>query len=196
MTATRRLFISVDPPAEAVAHLGSAVETLEVSKANAPGRSTRLAARELWHITLAFLGDVPVDRVDRAAEAVRRAVATAGGPITVSLAGGGTFGRGGMTVLWGGLAGDVAALRRLAVALRRELRRSRLPHDAKPFRPHLTLARPGDRVARDLIAADVATLSAYAGPEWSVDAVRVVDSQLGPKPVHTRLASVPLTSES
>ena len=190
MTATRRLFISVDPPAEAVAHLGSAVETLEVSKANAPGRSTRLAARELWHITLAFLGDVPVDRVDRAAEAVRRAVATAGGPITVSLAGGGTFGRGGMTVLWGGLAGDVAALRRLAVALRRELRRSRLPHDAKPFRPHLTLGRPGDRLSAEALAHDLAALHAYRGPEWTVADVRLVRSFLGPEPRYETLAAV------
>jgi 2'-5' RNA ligase len=192
---TRRLFISVDPPAEAVAHLGAAVDTLEVSRANAPGRSTRLAARELWHITLAFLGDVRVDRVDRAAGAVERAVATVEGPITVSLCGGGTFrGRGGQTVLWGGLAGDLPALRRLAQAVRQELRRSRLPYDAKPLRPHLTLARPGDRVTPDLIAADVATLSAYVGPEWTVDAVHVVESHLGPKPVHTRLASVPLAS--
>jgi RNA 2',3'-cyclic 3'-phosphodiesterase len=191
VSSTRRLFVSVDPTAEAVAHLGSTVDTLEVSKANAPGHSTRLAARNRWHITLAFLGDVRTDRVDRAAEAVERAVAAVEGPITLSLAGGGTFrGRGGQTILWGGLSGDIAALRRLAVAVRRELRRSRLPHDAKPVRPHLTLARPGDRVAPELVAADVATLSAYAGPEWTVDAVHVVDSVLGPNPVYTRLASI------
>jgi len=73
----RRLFVAVDPPVEAVAHLGAVVDTLEVSRANAPGRSTRLAARDRWHITLAFLGDVPSDRVDRAATAVQRGVAGA-----------------------------------------------------------------------------------------------------------------------
>src|SRR3712207_7351867 len=43
-------------------------------------------------------------------------------------------------------------------------------HDAlpiyKPYRPHLTLARPGDRVDRAGVAADVAALDGYRGPEW------------------------------
>jgi RNA 2',3'-cyclic 3'-phosphodiesterase len=187
--STRRLFVSVEPPAEAVAHLGSVVDALEVSRANAPGRSTRLAARDRWHITLTFLGDVASGRIDPVAAAVRRAVEEAGGPVEVHFAGGGTFGRGRFTVLWGGLAGDVGGLRRLAERVRRELRRARAPFDAKPFRPHLTLARPGDRVARELLAADVATLSAYVGPVWTVDAVHLVDSELGPNPVHTHLGS-------
>jgi len=190
--STRRLFVSVEPPAEAVAHLGAVVETLEVSRANAPGRSTRLASRDRWHITLAFLGDVASNRIDPVAAAVRRGLEEVTGPVGVHFAGGGTFGRGRFAVLWVGLAGDIGGLRRLAERVRRELRRARLPFDAKPFRPHLTLARPGDRVARDLLAADVATLSAYAGPVWTVDAVHLVDSELGPNPVHTHLASVPV----
>jgi RNA 2',3'-cyclic 3'-phosphodiesterase len=189
--STQRLFVSVEPPAEAVAHLGAVVDTLEVSRANAPGRSTRLASRDRWHLTLVFIGDVASRRVESAAAAVRRA-AEPTAPIDVNLAGGGTFGRGRFTVLWGGLAGDVGGLRRLAERVRRELRRARVPFDGKPFRPHLTLARPGDRVERDLLAADVATLSAYAGPVWTVDAVHLVDSELGPNPVHTHLASFPV----
>jgi RNA 2',3'-cyclic 3'-phosphodiesterase len=187
--STRRLFVSVEPSAEAVAHLGSVVDALEVSRANAPGRSTRLASRDRWHVTIAFLGDVASDRIDRVEAAVGRAVEGATGPFVVNFAGGGTFGRGRFTVLWTGLAGDVGGLRRLAERVRRELRRARAPFDAKPFRPHLTLARPGDRVERDLIAADVTTLSTYVGPVWTVDAVHLVDSQLGPNPVHTRLRS-------
>ena len=42
----RRLFVAVDPPDDAVAHLGAVVDSLEVSRANAPGRSTRLASRD------------------------------------------------------------------------------------------------------------------------------------------------------
>jgi 2'-5' RNA ligase len=187
--STRRLFVSVEPPAEAVDHLARVVDALEVSRANAPGRSTRLAARDRWHVTLAFLGDVASNRIDPVAGAVRRAVEEAAGPLVVNFAGGGTFGRGRFTVLWVGLAGDVGGLRHLAGQVRRELRRARGPFDAKPFRPHLTLARPGDRVARELLAADVAALSAYVGPLWTVDAVHLVDSELGPNPVHTHLGS-------
>jgi 2'-5' RNA ligase len=187
--AVRRLFVAVDPPLEAVSHLGEVVDTLAVSRANAPGRSTRLAARDRWHVTLVFLGDVNEDRVEDASAAVSRAAAVASGPIRLCFASGGKFGRGKFTILWAGIGGDIAALRTLVAATRRELRRSRLPRDDKPFRPHLTIARPGDRVEPDLIAADVATLASYAGPEWTADAVHLVASELGPRPRHTRIAS-------
>jgi 2'-5' RNA ligase len=87
------------------------------------------------------------------------------------------------------VGGDEAGLHALADRVRRELRRARLPHDRKPFRPHLTISRPGARVEPELIAADVATLAGYVGPEWTVDAVHLVASELGPHPRHTRLSS-------
>lgn len=202
--AEQRLFVAIDPPPAAVADLAAIVDTLEVSRANAPGRSTRVAARSRWHVTLAFLGAVPGRRVDEAAVAVTRAVATttgAGRPIgvatpsliTVRFAGGGTFGRRRFAILWAGIDGDVAALSALSASVRDELRRARLPYDAKQFRPHLTLARPGDRISPESLDADVATLSSYVGPWWTVDAVHLVASELGPDPKHTRLATVALT---
>jgi 2'-5' RNA ligase len=108
-------------------------------------------------------------------------------PVTVRFAGGGTFGRGGFTVLWAGLGGDSDGLRSLAQRVRAQLRRQRVPFDAKGFRPHLTLARPGVRVDADLISQDVATLQSYVGPEWTVSQLRLVASVLGPNPVHTTI---------
>ncbi len=80
----------------------------------------------------------------------------------------------------------------LARQVRAELKRSKLPFDDKPFRPHLTISRVGDRVGADVIAADVETLSAYAGPLWTADAVHLVASTLGPHPQHTKVSSSPL----
>jgi 2'-5' RNA ligase len=77
----------------------------------------------------------------------------------------------------------------LGSAVRRALRRARLPYDPKPFRPHLTLARPGDRVD---VRADVAELTGYRGPEWPVEEIHLVRSHLGPKPTYDRLATIPL----
>jgi len=192
----RRLFVAVDPPEDVVAHLGAVVDSLEVSRANTPGRSTRLASRDRWHVTLAFLGDVPVSRIDKVTRALEQAIAERGEAaedvIRVSFAGGGTFGRGSFTILWAGLGGDIPALRELSETVRRELRRARLPLDTKGFRPHLTISRPGTRVERDLIAADVETLASYVGPQWTVDAIHLVASELGPHPRHTRLATVHL----
>jgi 2'-5' RNA ligase len=182
-----RLFVAVDPSPAAVADLGAVVDALEVGRAKA-----RLAGRERWHVTLAFLGDVPAARAGEAGAALRAAAAAVQEPISVRFAGGGTFGRGRFTVLWAGLAGDVDALRSLAQGVRAELRRARLPFDSKGFRPHLTIARPGDRVTREQIDADVTTLQAYQGPAWPAGQVHLVASELGPDPRHTRVESVAL----
>jgi 2'-5' RNA ligase len=184
----RRLFVCVDPSPEAVEHLGAVVDTLAVAQANTEGHSTRLAARDRWHVTLAFLGDVRVDRIDRVSAAIDRASADLE-PVTVRFAGGGTFGRGRFSILWAGLDGDVAGLRQASAAVRRELRRNRVHFDARPFRPHLTISRPGGRVDRDQLAGDVAILSAYVGPQWTVEASHLVASELGPRPVYTVLHS-------
>ena len=190
---TRRMFVAVDPPEAAVADLGAVVDTLAVSRANEPGRSTRLAARDRWHVTLAFLGEVAVARTDTVVDAVARGVAGAEPPGSVCFAGGGTFGRGNFTILWVGLGGDVARLRHLAESVRSQLRRRHVWFDGKGFRPHLTISRPGSRLPREEIAADAAVLASYEGPLWSVDAVHLVASELGPKPHYTRVASLPLT---
>lgn len=196
MRATQRLFIAVDPSAEAVAHLGAVVDRLRVSLANAPGRSTRLTRRENWHITVAFLGDVPAARVPVAA-AVMQAVAAELVPLRLCVAGGGTFGGRRDPILWAGIGGEVDGLRRLARLLQRALRRARLPVDDRPPRPHLTLARPGSRVTVADVAADVATLAAYEGPQWTASALRLFRSDIeqlptGPAPKYTAIATARL----
>ncbi len=186
-----RLFVCVDLSPAAVADLGAVVDQLEVARADQPGHSTRLAARDRWHLTLVFLGDVPADRVDRAGDALAAAV-VGRSPVELRMSGGGTFGRGGFTILWAGVGGDVAGLKDLSTAVRTELRRARIPFDRKPLRPHLTISRPGSRVEPDLIARDVATLSAYTGPQWTVDNLHLVRSALGPRPTYTTLRVAPL----
>lgn len=187
-----RLYMSVDPPPAAVDHLRAVVGELAVSRANAPGRSTRVADPHQWHLTVAFLGEVPAERVPAATEAMARAAAATPEPIRLRLAGGGRFGRGTFTVLWAGVGGDLAAFRLFAGGLRRELRRARLPHDRRPLRPHLTIARPGDRVSAAGITADLHRLRAYEGPQWRVERVHLMRSELGPQPVYTRLATAEL----
>jgi 2'-5' RNA ligase len=187
-----RLFVAAYPPREALDDLAALVERLAIGQPAEPGRSRRLAPHEQWHVTLAFLGEVPDGKADKAADAVRR---VAGGDTTapaVRIAGGGRFGRGRFTIMWAAMGGDVAGLTALASTVRRELRSARLPFDRKPFRPHLTLARPGDRVTTGELAADLAALKAYEGPLWTVDAVRLVRSTLGPQPHYDPIVEVGL----
>lgn len=192
-----RLFVAAYPPAYALAHLAAAVDRLRMGVAAADGINVRLVARPLWHVTLAFLGEVGADRAPDAGAAVRAGVARwqaggAGVP-TLRLAGAGRFGRGRFTVLWVGLAGDVPALRALGDSMRRELRRARVPCDRKPMHAHLTLARPGGRLPPAEVAADLSELAGYEGPEWTLDVVQLVRSHLGPAPVYEPLVACPLT---
>jgi 2'-5' RNA ligase len=186
----------VDPPDGALDHLAEAIGRLRLGMAAAAGTNVRLAARPLWHVTLAFIGEVPDDRAVDAESAVRAGVARwqgsgAAAP-ALRLAGGGRFGHRRSTTLWVGLAGELDTLRSLGEAVRRELRRARLPYDRKPLRPHLTFARPGERLPAADVVADLTALREYEGPGWTVEAVHLVRSQLGPKPVHDRIATVPL----
>jgi 2'-5' RNA ligase len=174
------------------------VDGLGVGQPRERGRSVRLAPAEQWHVTLAFLGEVPDPMVDEARLAVDRAVERWRDTGThevpnVRIAGGGTFGRDRFTTLWAGLRGDVDALAGVSDALRRELRAARLPSDNKKFRPHVTIARPGDRITADELATDLAALEAYEGPPWTVGDIRLMRSQLGPRPTYDRMHEVPLT---
>lgn len=189
------------PPPEVVHDIVGQVARLRVGEAYASGVNTRLARPDNLHVTLCFLGEVedgslPVvtDALSRAARTWRRLAGVVGsreglGPPRLRLAGGGRFGRGQFTVLWTGLAGDVDALHLLGRAVRRELKRARLPHDRRPFRPHLTIARPGDRLDRAAVDEDVATLDGYLGPSWPVTEMVLVRSNPGPRPAYEPLAT-------
>ncbi|WP_433389384.1 RNA 2',3'-cyclic phosphodiesterase [Micromonospora sp. KLBMP9576] len=191
-----RLFVAVYPPPGAVAHLGARVARLRTGAAAAAGIDVRLADPADAHVTLAFLGDVEADRLvavesalGLAAESFRAGRAAA--PL-LRLAGGGRFGRGRCTVLWVDLRGEVEPLLALAGLIRSRLRHARLPYDEKPFRAHLTIARPGDRMSPPDVAADVAALDDYEGPRWPAAELVLVRSRTGPRRSHDRLAAWPL----
>lgn len=181
-----RLFVAVDPSEAAVADLARVVDGLHVARARA-----RVTARSLWHVTLAFLGDVEESRVGDAVAALRGAAGHAR-RFRLRIAGGGTFPRSRDHVMWAGLDGDVEGLGLLARLVRMELRRARLWYDERPYRPHLTLARPGERVPADHVERDVVTLAGYRGPSWSVTEVHLMRSFGGPHPRYERVTTVSL----
>jgi 2'-5' RNA ligase len=185
-----RLFVATYPPATACDDLERRLAGLNVAIAAVQGVNTRLARRETWHVTLAFLGEVNEERFPDVEAAVGRAVDGRPAP-QLCVAGGGRFGRGRFTLLWAGVEG--AELAGLARHVRRELKRARLPYDDKPFKPHLTVARPGDRLDRTAVDADRAALAEYRGPVWRADSVELVRSHLGPKPSYDHLSTWRLT---
>jgi 2'-5' RNA ligase len=149
---TDRRFVAVWPPEEVL----DAVEALH-RPVDLGGRWTR---RDQWHVTLRFLGDVPL------AEVVHALAGVGDGPVEARLGPGvARLGRGVIQVPVDGLDGladDVVA---------RTASLGRPPED-RPFVGHLTLARlagkPPPGVLRQPIEAT-----------WTVAEVAVVASHLG-----------------
>ena len=178
-----RLFIAAYLPAEVEQHFAEMVGGLHVARPMPEGRSVRLVAAEQWHMTLAFLGEVDDERRDDVVEVMQAVPALVP---QVRIAGGGRFGRGKFTTLVAKVDGDVAPL---GDAVRKLLKRRKLPFDRRPLQAHVTIARPGDRLPQDVLAADLEVLRGYQGPQWSVDDVRLMKSELGPRPTYEVLAT-------
>lgn len=96
----------------------------------------RFAPSTNLHLTLAFLGEVPMDDALSLAAAIRPLAALA--PRTVTISRIGVFER--PRILYAACT-PAEALNEVAEAVRREIRARGLPLDEKPFRAHITLAR-------------------------------------------------------
>src|SRR6266540_2014560 len=92
--AALRLFVAAYPSREAVAHLSAQLTKLALGQPAEPGRSLRVIKPETWHVTLAFLGEVPDERLDAASSAL---LAVHLKKMHLRVAGGGRFGRGRFT---------------------------------------------------------------------------------------------------
>jgi 2'-5' RNA ligase len=181
-----RLFVAVDPPAEARTHLDQALGQLR----GACGEP-RWIPPERWHLTLLFLGlvagsDVPGLR------AALGAVVVGTAPFALRIAGAGRFGVGRRPqVFWAGLEGDVGALAELAGRLRSAVRPLGLAVEDRPFRAHLTVGRWRRGVPAD---PDLPVrLAGYRGPGWPVTEVALLESHLGPRPRYETVAAFPIT---
>lgn len=167
-----RLFVAGYPPHAALAHLDATVGGLAVSRAADRSINARVVPAARRHVTVAFIGAVPQRRVAAVSRTLARSIAhwqgAGGRPPVLRFGGGGSFGRRRSTVVWVGLAGDTATLIHLAGTVRVGLGRARIPCDRAEFRPHLTIARPGDRLPAGEVAADVAALDGYTGPAWTL----------------------------
>jgi 2'-5' RNA ligase len=180
---TLRMFVAVTPPVEAVAHLDARLQRERRVLAGRLPEDLRWIPAERWHLTLAFVGEVPVE-IATVATAVLRDVLAHEKPASVALVGCGSFGG---TVLHVPVLGRNGALQELAARTREVLGSVGIATDGRPFRPHVTIGRlrrpaPG---ARRVIAA----LADYVGPEWTVDRIDVVQSLQGPEPQYRTLST-------
>ncbi|MGI9149466.1 MAG: RNA 2',3'-cyclic phosphodiesterase [Chloroflexota bacterium] len=167
-----RLFFALELPTEVRAALGGLRQTAS--------KEYRWVDPALLHVTLAFLGQQPPERLTLLEQVGSAAAADAQAGL-LELGRAGSFGsRHEPRVLWIGLDGDVPALLALQTRLATGLRRAGLALEERPFSAHITLARrrPGARsdVPPDWPPAHTPTKSAFA-----MDHLTLVESRLSPR---------------
>lgn len=181
-----RLFVALWPPSDVVAELRTALGELRPADEVA----LRWTVPGQWHLTLAFLGEVDEGRLPELQRRLAR-VATRHVPLTLQLTGAGRFGD---RVLYTKVCGDREPLRHLADAAAAAARRTGVPVEDRPYRPHLTLARV--RAGADLRSL-VTALQDFRGTVWTSSTLELVRSRLGSGPGRTSsyrtIASWPLT---
>jgi 2'-5' RNA ligase len=172
-----RLFVAVVPPVEVVEHLSEFVEP----RRSHPDEDVRWASDETWHITLAFLGDVPEWKTDDLGEGLERAAARQK-PFDLRLGGAGAFpGVPDARVLWTGVHDETGSLKHLAMTTRSAANKAGVTVDGRKFTPHLTLARM--RRPMDVVRW-VRVFDEYQGPAWTAESLQLISSRLGEGPGH------------
>ncbi|MFJ5831505.1 RNA 2',3'-cyclic phosphodiesterase [Streptomyces sp. NPDC093089] len=176
--STVRVFIALAPPDEAKDELARALRP--AYDAYPRMRWNRI---EDWHITLAFLGELPVEVVPPL-QAPLADLAASLPPVELSLRGGGHFDE---RVLWSGIDGELDALHRLAGGVRAVVRECGIALEDRPLRPHLTLARARRDDPTSVVEA-AAGLSAFTGRRWPTERLHLVGSNFGrgPGPIRYR----------
>ncbi|MGW3633969.1 RNA 2',3'-cyclic phosphodiesterase [Streptomyces sp. NPDC005122] len=176
--ATVRVFIALAPPDHAKEELAR-----ELRPAYDTHPRMRWNRIEDWHITLAFLGELPAGTVPLLRPSLA-GLAADHQPLRLALRGSGTFDD---RVLWSGIDGDLDGLRMLAAAVRTAVKNCGVAFEDRPLRPHLTLARArrGDRSSAEEIAEGFA---GFTGRGWPAERLHLVGSNAGRSrgPIHYR----------
>jgi len=188
-TGALRLFIAITLPEavrQAVLRVQSQLQPL------VPGGAARWSRPDQFHLTLCFLGSVPMEQVDPL-QAAAAAVCRSGNFLKLRAAGLGFFPHArAPRVLWVGIDDpDLAALqRRLADAVRPFTAES----TGEKFVGHLTLARLGwERFNPRKLANAVQAQSDRCFGEWTAEEIELVRSELSAAGArHTPLTIFPL----
>jgi 2'-5' RNA ligase len=188
---TLRLFVACEVPDDAKQAIGEVIDKLKAKS----GKAVRWVNPEGVHVTLKFLGEVPVKRLPAIKLAIQEAV-VGHQPFELELSNIGTFGgREGLRIMWVGVAGDVLRLEALVRAVNAALAVVGFEPERRPFRPHLTLGRVRDEVStRARAEIEVAVGKMEVPPSsWRTTQVSLMRSRLTANGAHYEvLATFPL----
>jgi RNA 2',3'-cyclic 3'-phosphodiesterase len=178
----RRLFVAAPLAAEAAEAIAGLVDRVRSRGVPGGGRDVRWVRLDGLHVTLRFLGPTLDPRIGPAGDAVRVA-ATGATPFRIALGTAGAFPSGGRPrTLWVAVTDGAAELARLADGLDQSLVAAGWPHEERPFKAHLTLARSDGVPAGRAIAEALIEEAAQLHIASAVDRIGLFESITGGGP--------------
>jgi 2'-5' RNA ligase len=171
-----RLFVACEVPDDVRETIGETIEGLRKKS----GAAVRWIRADGVHVTLKFLGEVPVKKLPAVKLAIQEAV-VGHAPFELEFSNIGTFGgREGLRLMWVGIAGDVLRLEALVRAVNAALAVVGFEPERRPFRPHLTLGRVRDEIStRHRAEIEVAVGKSTVPPvSWRTAQVSLMRSRL------------------
>ena len=186
-----RLFVACEVPEDVKESIGTLIDDLR----DRSGNAVRWIRPEGVHVTLKFLGEVPVKQLPAIKLGIQEAV-VGHSPFELEFSNIGTFGgREGLRIMWVGIAGDVLRLEALVRAVNAALAVVGFEPERRPFRPHLTLGRVRDEIGtrqRAEIEVQVGKTVVPAS-SWRTTHVSLMRSRLTPQgAAYEVLATFPL----
>lgn len=171
-----RLFVACEVPEDTRRAISVVIDELR----SRSGTAVRWIRPEGVHVTLKFLGEVPVKQLPSIKLAVQEAVLVSA-PFELEFSSIGTFGgREGLRLMWVGIAGDVLRLEKLVRDVNAALAVVGFEAERRPFRPHLTLGRVRDEIStRQRAEIEVAVGKMDVPPStWRTNQVSLMRSRL------------------
>jgi len=174
-----RAFIALELPSEINIALSDLVSQLRTGHE----RSVKWVHPDGIHLTLKFLGNIPVSKVAVIAD-VLHMTAAEGKPFALELGKLGAFpGLKSPRVAWVGLGGNVADVVQLQKRLDHALVPLGFPAEKRAFSPHLTLGRVRDgATSRDRIqlSASLTSIKPISAPPFKTERLTLMKSTLTP----------------
>lgn len=195
MSETYRLFIAIELPPSLRPALQSTLKALQQA---VPANTVKWVQPDKMHLTLKFLGDVPIRQIGAIESGLQAAIA-GHSPFTIEVANLGCFPNFSRpNVLWIGLNSSDNHLRRLRDSIEQHIAPLGYPTEARDFSPHLTLGRVKRDLAKPIISkVGQAAQGISVGKlgDWPCESVRLMRSELQPEgPIYTCIAEKRLNS--
>ena len=140
-----------------------------------------------YHITIQFLGDTTIERIDGLQTALR---SIKGHPVSLMLNGAGFFGAPkAPRVLWAAVAGNLPGLNDLHTSVIQATRALGYVPEDRPYAAHITLAR--SYVGENEFCVE-AIQSAPEAAKWEADRFTLMRTHMNDSPMYEMIGSFPL----